>query len=83
MGLCEKCGREMMTALSCPDGYMEAGGVRYDHVPFTGPGETCHDCGVSVGGQHHPLCDRETCPKCGGQLLSCDCFAEDDEDADA
>ena len=42
----------------------------------------CHDCGV-VKGQYHvgPACDVEECPRCGGQVISCDCEYEgDDED---
>ena len=44
---------------------------------------SCHDCGAEVGEYHLENCDTERCPKCGGQLLSCDCFVgydEDDED---
>lgn len=33
----------------------------------------CHDCGVKKGEFHLEACDWEICPKCGGQLLSCDC----------
>jgi hypothetical protein len=41
----------------------------------------CHDCSV-VKGQYHvgPLCDVERCPRCGGQVVSCDCEYEDDEE---
>ena len=40
----------------------------------------CHDCGV-VKGQFHvgPLCDVERCPRCGGQVISCECEYEGDE----
>lgn len=33
----------------------------------------CHDCGAAIGEMHHPRCDMEECPRCGGQLLSCPC----------
>jgi ribosomal protein L44E len=31
----------------------------------------CHDCDASVGQLHILGCDMETCPICGGQLISC------------
>jgi hypothetical protein len=33
----------------------------------------CHDCGVQEGGFHEPGCDMERCPRCGGQLITCEC----------
>lgn len=37
----------------------------------------CHDCNIKHGGHHHPGCDVERCPKCGGQLISCGCLDEE------
>lgn len=36
----------------------------------------CHDCGAREGEIHELGCDMESCPFCGGQLLSCDCCYE-------
>ena len=35
--------------------------------------EICHDCDCLEGEIHKLGCDMETCPFCGGQLLSCEC----------
>lgn len=43
----------------------------------------CGDCGAKEGEYHSDGCDIERCPKCNGQLLSCDCefpFMLDGED---
>ena len=34
----------------------------------------CGDCGAGVGWPHHVGCDLETCPRCGGQAISCACL---------
>lgn len=38
---------------------------------------TCHDCGAAQGEYHHPGCDTEECPRCGGQYFMCDCSTEE------
>lgn len=35
--------------------------------------DCCPDCGAVSGGTHHPGCDLEECPACGGQIISCRC----------
>jgi hypothetical protein len=42
-------------------------------IPYTGEGR-CPDCNVATGGFHHPGCDMEKCPLCGGQIISCGCL---------
>lgn len=37
-------------------------------------GRSCHDCACLPGNFHHPGCDMEECPRCGGQAISCDCL---------
>ena len=40
------------------------------------PDKDCFDCGAGPGTLHHFGCDEERCPKCGGQLISCDCWSD-------
>lgn len=37
------------------------------------PPSYCRVCGVTFGNYHHPGCDMEECPNCGGMLSSCHC----------
>lgn len=86
---CGWCEQEMMdektvsctgnTVVKFPDGE-EMESVPYDH---DGPEDhRCHDCKVKKGGFHHPGCDMERCPACSGQLISCGCLDEDEDEDD-
>jgi len=33
----------------------------------------CYDCNCKEGEIHHLGCDMESCPWCGGQLITCGC----------
>lgn len=55
-----------------PEGWVE--GQSYDY--------RCHDCNITAGHYHHPGCDMERCPRCGGQLIACGCLDEADDDDD-
>ena len=43
-----------------------------EFVDYT-PKWRCHDCNAEPGELHHPGCDMEVCPRCGGQAIGCDC----------
>jgi hypothetical protein len=91
MGICRSCQKEMLDAsvttcegtasITYPDGSALAA-IPYDprglHLPNW---FRCPDCNVVPGGRHHQNCDQEHCPKCGGQLISCDCFDAQGEKA--
>ena len=76
--VCIYCEQEMVggtddctgSTVKFPDG------VVMDAIPYDGPG-SCHDCSVRAGGRHHPGCDMERCPRCGGQLIACGCLSID------
>lgn len=36
----------------------------------------CHDCAAAPGQLHVCGCDVERCPKCGGQLIGCECWGD-------
>ena len=82
MSRCEFCGKEMLRAKSCVGTKYQIDGKLYNRIRFGEEGDMsagyvnessrCGDCGCRYGGLHHPGCDLETCPACGGQFLSCD-----------
>lgn len=89
MAVCTWCDREMLTADSCSIEAFHRDGRRLECRPFgqeqgwPTTAARCGDCGVERGGWHHPGCDIQRCPSCGGQLLSCGCrFDEDGDELD-
>jgi hypothetical protein len=54
----------------------ELAAIPYD-PDCASPTDRCHDCNIAQHGLHHPGCDTECCPKCGGQLIGCGCLDED------
>lgn len=85
MATCRYCKQEMLGADSCTDNetVMFPDGTKLPTIKWEPDeeGRRCDDCNVAPGGFHHPGCDIERCPKCGGQIISCGCLDdEDDED---
>ena len=85
MAVCRYCSQEMLSHVSCtnsmveyPDGQIL---LRVPHANGDGGDAHCHDCGTQVRGFHHPGCDGERCPRCGGQLIGCGCLSPAEEPA--
>jgi uncharacterized protein with PIN domain len=69
--MCE-CGVKMIpNNFGCKYKYVIIRGLYYKRV--LNDEAACGDCNVRLGATHHLNCDMERCPKCGGQLISCDC----------
>ncbi len=78
MAVCDHCTQDMLTADGCID-WPVAGksAIKRGDPNDSAPGATqrCHDCNALPGHYHHPGCDMQRCPCCGGQLLACNCEA--------
>ena len=80
---CEYCGKEMLQDEGCTFDHICINSEWYLRIKVGAPrdmgngfltkGERCGDCGALFGHYHHPGCDMETCPRCGEQLISCNC----------
>ena len=85
MAVCKLCEKEMLEGSSCLPSklrWIPKRGRVVDYERIRNGEEKrygavepdrCHDCSVMPGGYHHPGCDVEECPRCGGQLISCFC----------
>lgn len=72
--VCKHCEKEMAPGIGCIGEPFPSGS---EPIPYE-PDEprNCRDCNAPSGGFHHPGCDTERCPDCGGQAISCDCSGE-------
>jgi hypothetical protein len=52
--------------------------------PMVTPGSgLCPCCSAARGQLHEPLCEREQCPVCKQQVMSCDCDISTDDAVEA
>lgn len=72
MAVCDYCHQEMERGVGCTVLQFEGEPERIPANPRDGVRE-CHDCRAPFGEMHHPGCDAELCPSCGGQSISCGC----------
>jgi len=83
MAICNYCNKEMTESDSCIKQDVEfSDGTKLPQSTyhFHESDGRCHDCNIKHGGYHHPGCDVERCPKCSGQLISCHCLSDNNED---
>lgn len=77
MAKCKDCEQEMLKAKGCLVKRLRLNdGKIYTRLKYEGgwgTGNRCGDCGAKEGYYHHHGCDVERCPKCGNQLITCDC----------
>ena len=76
MAKCNGCQQEMLKAKSCSYQLIKIGEEYFFRdTYYFDVNKRCHDCGIvnKRGNYHHFGCDIERCPKCKGQLISCDC----------
>jgi hypothetical protein len=76
MAICDVCKQEMNTVVGCKPTVIVIGGYGWQRLTAhdLSSNGRCHDCNAVHGEFHHPGCDMERCPVCGGQLISCGCL---------
>lgn len=84
MAKCEYCNKDMLKADGCIKVPIKHNGKNFAPIKFgdevhryLDDTDRCPDCNAKKGHYHHPGCDWEECPVCGGQLLSCGCIDEE------
>lgn len=76
MTVCEFCYEDMLLVDGCMENWQVEypDGIALPSIPYHSEkrygtpltGKRCHDCNVLPGYFHHPGCDVEECPRCGG-----------------
>lgn len=84
MAKCEYCNRDMLKSNGCNMALLKFDDKTYLRIKVGAKHDfyygkknkniRCHDCNALIGEYHHLGCDCERCPKCHGQLISCECL---------
>jgi hypothetical protein len=67
--ICSYCEHEMTDGVGCTVSQFDCEPPRLPNLT----GAKCHDCHCPQGTLHHPGCEADRCPNCGGQAISCGC----------
>lgn len=77
MAQCSWCKEDMNSVDDCAKNrvveFLDGTNLPASTFHLKEPSGRCHDCGIQHGNFHHPGCDVEKCPRCGGQIISCGC----------
>jgi len=71
--VCEYCHRDMFVTDTCNFPSVKMDIDKKWYVRVVNDSGKCHDCNAGLGKLHHPGCDVERCPRCGGQQITCPC----------
>jgi len=80
MAKCLDCKKDMSksSVVTCDKNIVIVDGKEYPrNTKYHDVNVRCHDCNIVNGFVHHFGCDMERCPKCDGQLISCDCISKE------
>jgi hypothetical protein len=80
--ICSFCKKDMLKSDGCIKDMIVIDGKEFAQIKVGDPDDffegqedaRCGDCNAKYGHYHHPGCDCERCPACGGQLISRGCL---------
>ena len=85
---CDYCKKDMNISNGCKERQIIRGNKKYKQIKVGDKGDfyeneenaVCGDCGAKYKNYHHLGCDLERCPACKGQLISCICGYEREDE---
>lgn len=78
--ICQYCDQKMKNRVGCTLARFDGEDKDRSKFHFNEPSGFCHDCLAPHGEFHHAGCDVERCNECNGQLISCGCYDEEEDE---